>query len=390
MSDSSSFLKQYGDLSFTEMPFCDIDNALLCRIFYLPLEKTAPNTFDEEPVSFPEVYEKYFELCGNKHKAVGLVLPKAISELAMTMSKTKRYSEMKLIGAKETFTVEPAVQFGAVTFILPDGTNVIMFRGTDDSLIGWLEDLNIYTRKGIPSHQLAEDYLNEAADKLTGDIIVCGHSKGGNLAVFGALNCRKDVRDRIKLLYNNDGPGFHNFDYINTDAYRELLPRYRHFIPQSSLVGVLLAHDDDYTVVKSRWQTGPLEHDLGSWLVDGTEFRTVDKLTPIGKINDLGFAKLIFGMDEEQNKLLDKVVTDVVIGTGELYILGFVKNLVPAFKNGRNTWSAMDDDTKDSFRSIFAGTLDLFKETAKIVNEEALPVIKKRASNFVKGMVSFA
>lgn len=386
MATSSAFVKEYGDVSFTEMPFCDIDNAALCRVFYLPLEKTAPNTFDEPPVSFSEVYNKYYELCGNKHKAVGLVLPKAISVLGMKMANTKRYSEIMVTGATETFQADPPIQFGAATFILPDGTNVVMFRGTDDSLIGWVEDLDIYTSKGIPSHQLAVDYLNTAGEKLKGDIIVCGHSKGGNVALYGALNCRQEVRDRIKYLYNNDGPGFHNLDYIDTPAYRELLPRYRHFIPQSSLVGVLLAHDEDYTVVKSRWQTGPLEHDIGSWQTDGTQFITKDALTPLGKINDIGFGNLIFRLDEKQNKVLENVVTSVVNGTGELYILGFIKNLVPAIKGGRAAWQSIDADTKADFKGAFAGGLALFREAAKIANEDALPIIKKRAQNFVKGI----
>lgn len=386
MPTSSEFIKEYGDVSFTEMPFCDIDNAALCQIFYLPLEKTAPNSFEEEPVSFTEVYNKYYALCGEKHKAVGLVLPKAISVLAMEMAGTKRYSEIKVLGATETFTVDPPVQFGAATFILPDGTNVVMFRGTDDSLIGWVEDMDIYTKKGIPSHQLAVDYLNEAAEKLQGDIIVCGHSKGGNVALYGAMNCKQEVRDRIRYLYNNDGPGFHNFDFIDTPAYKELLPRYRHFIPQSSLVGVLLAHDDDYTVVKSRWQTGPLEHDIGSWMIDGTEFIKKDELSPLGKINDIGFGNLILKVTDEQNVILDKVVTSVVKGTGELYILGFVKNLVPALKGGAAAWKEIDDETKTAFKDAFAGTVDLFKETVKVVNEDAFPVFKKRAQNFVKGI----
>lgn len=381
MAGQLKFIKDYGDISFTEMPFCDIDNITLCQIFYLPFERTAPNSLDDKPEAYPEVFRKYYEFRGGRHRGVGLVLPRKISVQAEKMANCRRYAEMKVVGATETFQISPAIQFGAVTFLLPDGTNVVVFRGTDDSIIGWIEDLDMYTKKGIPSHKLAVDYLNAVAEKFEGDIIVCGHSKGANVALYAALNCKKEVRDRITRLYNNDGPGFHNMEFTKTGAYSEILPRYRHFIPHGSLVGLLLAHDEDYTVVKSMWRLGPLEHDMGSWKIKGTELVRAKRLSPVGRFNDLGFGNLVFRLTDEQNEVLDDVVEKIVEGSGELYLLGLIKNLGPAVFGAVKAWKSLDSISRDEFKNAFKGSGKLFAESAKYVKDETLPLIKKRAEN---------
>ena len=143
------------------------------------------------------------------------------------------------------------------------------------------------------------DYLAEVAKRFDGDIIVCGHSKGGYVAQYAVLNSPKEVRDRIKYLYNNDGPGFKNYDYLGSDVYNELLPRYRHFIPQSSFIGMMLMHDDDYTVVKSNGLIGPLQHDLRTWQFKGDKLITCDDVSAVGKVTDLVFHDLIRSLSEE-------------------------------------------------------------------------------------------
>ena len=338
MAGALEFVKKYGDKTFDELPFCEADNAALCGMFYMPLEKAAPHGIDDEPMLFRDVCEKMYELNGNKHVAVGLVLFKGISVEMMEMARSKRYGDIKMTYAKSVFSEEPAIQFGAATLILPDGTNVILFRGTDDTFAGWIEDLDIYTKKGIPSHQLAVDYINSAAEKFDGDIIVCGHSKGGNVALYGAMYCDEKAKSRIKAIYNNDGPGFHSFDYINSREYKELLPKYKHYIPNSSLVGVLLAHDDDYTVVKSSRLLGPMQHDIATWQIDGTDFVKKDELSILGKATDLSLMNIILRANDEQSAVIEKVLCSVVGGTGQTCLLDFAKNAPSSVKGAVKAW----------------------------------------------------
>ena len=209
MANVSDYVKNYGNISFKEKPFCDEDNVALGMSFYMPIEQVVSPSFDDEPIPFNVASKELFEIRGNKHKAIGLILFKRISRLFMDMAEQTRYREMRIVGCTDNFSKIPAVQFNAGTFLLPDGEVVVIFRGTDDSLAGWKEDLDIIGGSDdIPSAKLAVEYLAEVARRFDGSIIVSGHSKGGHIAQYAVLNSAKEVRDRIRLFYNNDGPGF--------------------------------------------------------------------------------------------------------------------------------------------------------------------------------------
>lgn len=388
LAGALEFIRKYGDKTFDELEFCDADNAALCGMFYMPIEKAAPNGIDDEPILFSEACEKMYGLNGGRHVAVGLVLWKGISIQMMEMARSKRYSEVKIAYARSEFNEEPAVQFAAATLILPDGTLVLPFRGTDDTFAGWIEDLDIYTKKGIPSHRLAVDYINTVAAAYDGDMIICGHSKGGNVALYGAMHCDEKYKDRIKTVYNNDGPGFHNFDYINSPEYRELLPKYRHFIPHSAFVGVMLAHDDDYTVVRSSRMLGPMQHDIATWQIKGTEFVTQPELTRLGKITDLSLMNLFLRISDDQSKVLEKALLTVVQGTGQTCLKDFAKNALSSVNGAAKAWKALDDATKVGFRTAFGNTGRYIKTAVKVVKNDAIPTIEKKVADLASTVMA--
>lgn len=375
MPGTNEYVKQFGNISFAERPFGDADNIALCEVFYMPLERVVSESFDDEPRAFTDVCNSLFELNGCEHKPVGLVINRGISEKLMNMSVSPRFAEMKVLACKHIYNESPAVQFDAATFILPDGVNVVIFRGTDDTIAGWKEDLDIYTKKYIPSYKYSVEYLEKAAETLTGDIIVCGHSKGGNVALYAALNCSPAVADRIKLLYNNDGPGFHDLRPFATPAYRELLPRYRHLIPQSSFIGMLLAHDDDYTVVKSSRLMGMLQHDLATWQIEDGEPVTT-KLSILGRLNDRGLADLILRISDEQSEVVNAITAALLGSSGEKDLTGLVKNADTALRGINAAWRALDSDMKKKFFAIFKGSAALVAGAAREVRRESAAQFK--------------
>lgn len=383
MEYTTDFIAKYANVPFYDMPFCDGDNFAICRTSYLQIEKVISSDFDAEPVPYREACERLFAYNGYKHVAVGLVLPKAYSVQLMLMSRTKRYSQMKVAACTEVFGEYPALQFGAATYLLPDGKIVVVYRGTDDTLVGWKEDLDIYTKKGIPSHPLGVEYLEKVAAKFDGDIIVCGHSKGGNVAQYSALNCSEETRKRIIKLYNNDGPGFFNWDFLKSEAYAELLPKYRHFVPQSSFVGMLLAHDDDYTVVKSSKLLGPLQHDLGTWGMNGTTPVTCDDLTKLGKVTDLVFYKLFFGVDGKQAECFDKVTEMVMYSTGQKGLLGFSRHIPSSIKNAAAEYKKIDSETKEVFKNTFSAFGSIVKDAVSDVSKGKFETVKERAAHHI-------
>lgn len=365
MSDTLDYIRKYGKFSFEELPFNEVDNAVLCEIFYMALDKVSPQNFDERK-SFKDVAYDMYSYNGNKHKAPGLILMKKISRKMMAAANTKRFASLMVTGAVEVYKERPAVQFCAATFILPDETKVIVFRGTDDTLVGWLEDFNIYTKHSIPSHQLAVDYIDRVHQTFpTGDIIVCGHSKGGNVALYGALASSKAIRDRIRYVFNNEGPGFDTHAWFSTPAYKELLPKYKHFVPTSSFIGLLLAHDKDYEVIKNKRIIGMLQHDLSAWKTKEIGLSRAKGLNILGQFTESFLNKFLFGIDIDKIGAIDKVFEAIMLdglvpsahGLSDL-----PRNLGNVLKGASTAWGEVDEDDRETFKSAFSDTGEKVKD----------------------------
>lgn len=384
MANITQYIKDYGDISFVDKPFNDADNIAMCGMYYMPLEKAVSDSFDDEPIPYKQVSDKVFELRGFKHTPVGLVLLKNISEQMVEMAKYKRYAEMKVVACTRVYQKEPAVQFEAATFLLPDKTIVVLFKGTDDTLTGWKEDLDILTQKSIPSNKYSTQYLEKVADKFDGDIIICGHSKGGFIAQYAAMYCSDKVKARIKCFYNNDGPGFWDYEYLNSSEYAQMLPKYKHFVPQSSFIGMLLAHDYDYTVVKSDKILGPLQHDLASWQIKGDKLEIAEELTPMGKINDLVFKELVENLTPEQEKVLDKVVGTVVNGVEQEGLLDVAGNIGETIKKGKAALDSVDKETKKEFLKIFKPVPKIVYNKQRDVQTEVYRSINENIKDTLK------
>lgn len=371
MATSINYIKKYGDRDFAEMPFNDVDNIALCEILYMPFEHVVSDSFNDEPVSFEEACQKLFAYNGNRHVAPGLMLMKKISVKMMAMAKTKRFGSMKVVGCKCAFDVEPPLQFGAMTFLLPDGTCVVVFRGTDDSLIGWQEDLNLYTRKGIPSHALAVEYLENVAKHYDGDIIICGHSKGGNVALYSAVKCSENTRKRIVRLYNNDGPGFVTDDLTTCSEYREILPNYRHFVPSNSFVGMLLVHDNDFKAVRCKHFLGFIQHDLSVWKTKGTEIYFRDDISRFAKLTDEFLKEVIYRVTDDEGRLIDKWFTELIKGMGQDGLMSISRNLVSSVKGAVKVCRGTDGETKAAFDNFLGGLGKIAVKSVKFVVRNA-------------------
>lgn len=381
MPNLNTYIKEYGNISFNEKPFCDADAVALCYISYMPFCKAVSADINEEPVPFSKACRDLFAIRGYEHKPVGLVLVKKISETMMAMANCKRFYEAKLAACAECFERKPAVQFNAATLLLPDGTVVINFQGTDDTLVGWLEDFDILIEESIPSEQLAIDYIKDVAEKYEGDIIICGHSKGGFISQYAALYSQKEIRDRIKAVYNLEGPGFRTFEFIDTEAYKEILPRYKHFVPQSSLIGMMLSHDDDYTVVKSSVHLGPMEHELSTWQIEGDSLVTCNELTKAGKISDLVMYDIITQLPPEQSRAVGKILGNIVDATHQHGLLDVKDNPGASFKGAKEAWKTADDKTKQDFRNAMSFIKNSLISSSKAVRNGEYKPAKERLKN---------
>ena len=216
------------------------------------------------------------------------------------MAESVRFGNCVIRNYVNEIVTEAEQQFSAVEIVLDDGTSYISFRGTDDTIIGWKEDFNLSTGV-VPAQERAVEYMQRISDKASGMLRVGGHSKGGNLAIYGSVMC-KSVHDKILEIYSNDGPGFSK-EFQESPETAEMMPKIIRIIPEYSIIGTLLEHEKQPIIVAST-SRGLLQHDGFSWEVQGPGLVRRDSLnkTALRFIEILH--KWIDGMDMEQKRLL--------------------------------------------------------------------------------------
>ena len=179
--------------------------------------------------------------------------------------------------------------------------------------MGWKEDFNLAYRCPVPSQVEAAHYLADAAARVGGDLLVGGHSKGGNLAVYAAATAPRDASGRVTRIFSHDGPGF-LAEFLATEDYRRVEGRVEKTLPQSSVVGMLLEQQEGYRVVRSNramiWQ-----HDPFSWVVEGCDLVTLDGLTADARyLNRTVSAWLGSRTVEERERFIDTLYSVIDLG----------------------------------------------------------------------------
>lgn len=307
MANILDYLDWRGDLSFAVVPFNEVDNLILSELSFLDYAGVAPQDFTEA-LPFCDVMKHLSEFRDDDSVETGILLPKDFLPLAEKAAKSVRFGEVRVCGFETRIDTRCEMQFAAVTFLLGDGTAFISFRGTDDTLVGWKEDFNMSFLSVVPSQSFAAQYLDRMATVYPQRLRIGGHSKGGNLAVYAAASASVLTQNRILQVYSNDGPGFSR-SFLDSEGYARIRDRVRTIVPQTSVVGVLLEHECEYTIVKST-QAGLLQHDGFSWEVCGSRFVRVPDRTANSKRIDKTLKSWIASMNEaERAEFVDAVYT---------------------------------------------------------------------------------
>ena len=300
MANVFDYLDWRGDLTFEQAPCNEIDSLIFSLISYVDFDGIVPSAEAGGDVSLLDAARAYVRKHRGKPAYVGLIVPPEVVSLMAKAAKSKRFGALRMSAYENRVEDEAQMQFCATTYTDAEGDHCVAFRGTDDTLVGWKENLNMCFRHPVPAQLRARAYLEEQMARLDGDFIVCGHSKGGNLAVYAAVTCDARYGERIFAVYNNDGPGFTK-EFITDAAYLGMRERIRALVPQSSVVGMLLEHEENYEVIKST-QTGLLQHNAFSWEVLGARFIHLDALTEESRRIDRTVKKWVGDMTPEERE----------------------------------------------------------------------------------------
>lgn len=299
MGNIMDYISWRGDLSFEQSQFNEVDNLILACFSYVNLDGISAVT-KQKGIGLKKLTKEFMKL----HTMKELEADKSFIRLApfmmMEMAKSVRFGKCVVRNYVNDIVTEAEQQFAAMEIVLEDGTSYVSFRGTDDTIIGWKEDFNLSTGV-VPAQKRAIEYLQKISEHTDGMLRVGGHSKGGNLAIYGSVVC-KSAHEKILEIYSNDGPGFSR-EFQELPEMKEMMPKIIRIIPEYSIIGTLLEHEKEPVIVASS-SKGLLQHDGFSWEVQGPALVRRDSLnkTALRFIEILH--KWIDGMDTEQKRLL--------------------------------------------------------------------------------------
>ena len=354
------YLREYGDYSLAEKPFGDVDSLVLSQLSYLKFDGIVPAPEEARaPVSLREIaaHADYDHLYTDERYR------KDNTALFMGVLNSRRFGEMLLWNYVNLIEPEQESQFSAVVCGIPGGLPYVVFRGTDENIVGWKEDLNLAFSEPVPGQRYSVSYLEQAARTIDGGFFVGGHSKGGNFAVYASMHCGADVRERIETIYNHDGPGFRP-EVREQGAYREIEGRIHKTVPRSSLVGMLLYTEGDYRVVESR-TIGLAQHNPYTWLVKDGDFRIVDEIRPGRKFLDQTLNEWILSLDQAQMHIFVDTLYGVIQASETDNLIDFTAHWFQSLQKIGRAIGGVDEETAGVMMQIMRALFEMVSLQAK-------------------------
>ena len=366
MSNILDYIKWRGDLNFEQSGFNNVDNLILSRFAYLPLD----NLFESvsEIITINQAYVRYLNRVVEEEK----ILQKEDKDLFPELANSERFGTLKITRYVNRVSKEEEKQFSAVTILLPDNTMYITYRGTDNTIVGWKEDFNISLDIDIPSQKEATKYLEKVYLDLQKNMRIGGHSKGGNLAIYSSIFCSENIKPYIIKVYNNDGPGLSK-KLTETIEYKQGLSKISSFVPQTSIIGKLMYHEEKYYIVKST-QKGIMQHDLYSWQVEGKDFIYLKEITNESEFADAVIKEWTTKFTPEQRSEFINIVYGIVKETNSDTLYEMSKN---RFKTVGALIKAYHSTNKKNKQIISQTLMDLFDITKNNVFKNINEKLKK-------------
>ena len=312
MANLFDFLSWRGDLPFEAVPPGEADELLLAQLSYVFFDGIVPGLKEGGAVPLGEAARQLLKTDPDAKQIhqIGYMW-RDDKRLLETLIDCPRYQRLPIFGYESA--LDEDAQFGALCIRVTDELTCVSFRGTDDTLIGWKEDCALSFNDPVPAQQMSADYLRRVAEATKGPLLVVGHSKGGNLAVYSAATAGPDVRARIQSIVSCDGPGV-NHALFDAAEYREIADRIFKFVPQSSVVGMLFESDNRYAVISSDG-LGLLQHSAFSWQIMGGRLVRREQPTATSKYFNGVIKQWLDDMDVEKRKVFVTALFEVLATT---------------------------------------------------------------------------
>ncbi len=347
-----NYLKEYGNISFKEKPMNDVDSLILCQLAYLKFDGMVSDVKENGPfVTLKELAEHK----NHEQLFADVRYEKVNRELFHGMLASKRFCNLRMNCYINVVEKQWETQFSAVTFFLEDDTMYIAFRGTDETIVGWKEDFNMAFQSPVPGQEYSVKYLNMVTGKLSNPFFVGGHSKGGNFAVYSAMNCATYVQQRILKIYSMDGPGFRP-EILKKCGYEKIADKVIKILPYASLIGMLFEKDIHYKVVDSKTM-GVFQHNPYNWIVKKGDFVERDDIAERVKRRDDNINRWILSLNEQQLELLVNTLYQIISASEAEDLIDFTANWRKSILGMTAALKEIDEQTtrilKNMIKSLF-------------------------------------
>ncbi|MDY2724096.1 MAG: Mbeg1-like protein [Candidatus Onthovivens sp.] len=375
MASIRGFLKQNGNKSFLDFPFCEADLVVIALLSYCNYEQSSITKNKDLYNSFTNIRD-FMDENTKKRITNNFFKPNEFLSFLEMFNKSSRYDNVELGFFEENRSNRNEIQFFGLTFFIDDKI-FVTFRGTDRSVVGWQEDFDLVLKDVIPSQEEAKNYLFKMVNLLKKPVYVLGHSKGGNLAYFAYYFNDINVQDMVIKVYNLDGPGF-KFD--TKKLYKKNKEELVKIVPHDDVVGILLNDPSELIICKSS-EVNVNAHDLLTWQFDFfNKYKTLTRtkeLTIYSETLRITINKFIkeIGIDN---------VKDVKTAIFEIVKINKVKDVIyiyeAALKNIHNGLTEMRRENPEQVKQME----QLIKQFLKLYVKNFRKLEEKRRSSVFK------
>lgn len=311
MKNLIDYIDEFGNIRFAQKEFNEIDNLIFSQLAYTDYKGIIDY---ESSLSLMETAKRFFAIYNDDdiNELIGISAKSA--QLLKKCSQFDRYKNVIISHYINNVNEEIDKQFSAVHFILDNNIDVVAYRGTDVTVTGVKESAMLSYMFPVPAQIEALYYFQETCMKHRENIILCGHSKGGNLAIFAAVNCSNSLKKRITAVYENDAPGFPKYFFDRYD-YQQIKDKIHLLTPQGSIIGRMLYHDAKPAIIKST-ASGLKQHQASSWEFDGDSFVRVESYDAFSDFIDDYLDSLIDYVSDEELELFFDTLEYVAVNIG--------------------------------------------------------------------------
>lgn len=379
------YLDQVAYDSIYETPFNELDMLMLTEITYLPFDQIVSNQIS------PDCTCRLFEAAEKLPQDLSMLVTKNRLKLLEKVASSTRFKNIKLMGYVNDIDPDVQKQFAAMIFKIKPETYVLTFRGTDDSIIGWKEDFHMTYMDQVPAQKTAVNYLRKAMDALPGQFILTGHSKGGNLASYAASQIESEYQERIQIIYSYDAPGL-NHSVITSQGYQTISDKIKRYIPQGSIVGMMLETPKQAQIVKSTAIGGLAQHDTFTWQISDQTFVLLDNLNPDSLQVDKTLKNWVDSVSDEELKDFFDLFFGLILDAGissinDLTKLENFNKILAVFENA----NALTDEEREMLTRLAKLLVDMRYQSWKddinlLTPSKLVQEVKENLSEFTKNL----